>query len=196
MYVSTNPAGIVRISGLLVNVNAYNSSFHEFRKAKNPTATTPGMMIGITIDHNTPNRLKPSTRAASSRSVGSVSQKPLIIQILNGSENVVNASTSAGYVLSIPNCRNSVYSEIRIVTYGNICVARINRMRLRAPRNWKRESTYPAGVAANNVNSVVARLTIKLFLKYCTKPSCSSGKILYLKKVTFPAPPLPCSPKP
>src|ERR1700730_15299412 len=96
MYVSTKPGGIRRISGLLVKVKAKTNSFQELRKAKKPTATTPGMMMGSTMDQSVPNRLEPSTRAASSKSVGSVSQKPLIIQILNGSEKVVNDNTRAG----------------------------------------------------------------------------------------------------
>src|SRR2546421_13052204 len=59
MYVSTKPGGIRRISGLLVRVKAKSNSFQEVRKAKKPTATSPGMMMGSTKDHGVSNRLGP-----------------------------------------------------------------------------------------------------------------------------------------
>ena len=60
------------------------NSFHAWRNANTPEATSPGASSGNVMRMKAWMRLRPSTIAASSRSAGMPATKPRSIQIVNG----------------------------------------------------------------------------------------------------------------
>src|SRR3954467_4301791 len=81
--------GAVRVSGSVMRKIENTNSFQEKISANTAVAAMPGVNSGIVTFQNAPNRLKPSSIAASSYSTGTSSTKPFIIQIVNGRLNAV-----------------------------------------------------------------------------------------------------------
>ena len=63
-------------------------SFQAWMKAKIEVATSPGPISGSRMRTKAPNRVEPSTCAASSSSCGTPSRNPRRVQMVNGSTNV------------------------------------------------------------------------------------------------------------
>ena len=63
-------------------------SFHAWMKAKIDVATRPGATSGSRTRTKAPNRVVPSTIAASSSSRGTPRMKPRSVQIVNGRTKV------------------------------------------------------------------------------------------------------------
>ena len=76
-------AGIVILSPL-VSAELSRKSLYASRKLNNPVVTTPGHMTGMMTRRNAWNRVQPSTRAASSSSLGILTKKERNIQIVKG----------------------------------------------------------------------------------------------------------------
>jgi hypothetical protein len=64
------------------------NSFQAWMNAKIEVATSPGPINGTRIRTKAPNRVEPSTCAASSSSLGTPSMKPRSVQTVNGSTKV------------------------------------------------------------------------------------------------------------
>src|SRR6266581_9534159 len=102
------PTGKVQASLLVKKVKAIINSFHEVMKLKKPTTATPGMVSGKTTRQNVRNGPNPSTRAASSNSLGTASKKFFNIQTLNGSAVVAYAITRPKILSSRLSCANKM----------------------------------------------------------------------------------------
>src|SRR5689334_25330108 len=76
-------------------VSAYTNSCSVNVKVKITTVRMPGSDSGIAILMKAPNRLQPSTIAASSISTGSDLKKPIKSQVQNGMVKVGYTTTSA-----------------------------------------------------------------------------------------------------
>ena len=67
---AARPTGKVRPSFVWSISDGHRKSFHDVTKVKIATAASDGRMIGSRIDHQIRHSPAPSTRAASSRSLG------------------------------------------------------------------------------------------------------------------------------
>jgi hypothetical protein len=87
--ISCRPTGQVREPVLVVSISAKRNSFQAPMATNTAVATRPPSTSGSTTRTMAPSRLAPSMRAASSRSFGTPSKKPFIIQMKTGSRKVV-----------------------------------------------------------------------------------------------------------
>ena len=85
-------------SGLVRTRRGQRKSFHEAITAKTETTPRMGLLIGRTIDQKSRNGPAPSTRAASSISIGRLSKKRFISTTLKALAPA--GSQTAQYVLS------------------------------------------------------------------------------------------------
>src|SRR5262245_26638051 len=83
----TRPVVTVLALVVLVNTCAYRNSFQACVNEKKVTTTRAGSDIGSTTRTRAPTRLQPSTRAASSNSMGTDLKYPMSNHVQNGTSN-------------------------------------------------------------------------------------------------------------
>jgi len=161
-----NPTGSVLIEGVVVKIRAYRYSFHEEIKIYTAVAAIPGNIRGITILRSACTLVQPSISAASSKSLGTVSRKPVSIQTENGMAKVLWAKISPAKVLI--KCKDLKIINKGIISniFGNIVVSKTIIIRRYLIGKRKREKAYAARIEIKTANTVVAKAIIKLFKKY------------------------------
>ena len=89
-------------SAFVSKVKAKVNSPHVIKKEKEPIIMTPGRIVGMTTRTMVPMMPSPSSRAASSTSLGNCLKKGRSMMIANGSVPVTSAKMIEGRVLTIP----------------------------------------------------------------------------------------------
>ncbi len=104
------------------------NSFHALMKANSAVTASAGLTAGSATFQKASARVAPSTIAASSRSIGTVSKAPRIWKMANGT--ALEAYTKTRPARESRRCSASSrrYSGTALATAGNICVARSVRM--------------------------------------------------------------------
>ena len=86
--------GSVIFDWSLMRIRGAMKSFHAVRKANRPTVIRPGLTAGSSTRRRAEKLVQPSTRAASSSSRGTDSNEMRIMNIENGSWNIVSTSAT------------------------------------------------------------------------------------------------------
>ncbi|CPU66094.1 Uncharacterised protein [Mycobacteroides abscessus] len=90
-----------------MRMSGATKSFHAARNANRPTVMSPGLTAGTSTRRSAPKDDHPSTIAASSSSRGTDSNEIRIMNVANGSWNIVRTSARP----SSESCRCSVLSS-------------------------------------------------------------------------------------
>ena len=77
-----------------MRISGAKKSFHAARNANRPTVIRPGRTAGSSTRHSAENDEQPSTSAASSSSRGTDSNEIRIMNVENGSWNMVSTSAT------------------------------------------------------------------------------------------------------
>src|SRR4051794_22396873 len=102
----------------LMRISGAKKSFQAARNANNPTVIKPERTAGRSTRQSAENEEHPSTRAASSSSRGTDSNEIRIMNVENGSWNIVSTSATPTSEFDSPTLLSSTYSGIRSDAYG------------------------------------------------------------------------------
>src|SRR5262245_34997254 len=135
---SAKPTGKVRSRSESTKMSGYRNEFQLMRNALIATTASAGRSSGNTIWPRIRYSLAPSTRAASSSSVGSPVTYWRIRKMLNAS--TAKGRMSAAYVLRMPRRENTRYNGIISTCLGSMSVASMATVRAREPQFLLRAS--------------------------------------------------------
>ncbi len=124
----------------VISVCANTYSFQPWKKEITAAAASVGAISGTTTPSTMPIREQPSTRAASSTSIGTPSMAPLRIQVITGTVKAVFARIRPLRVLSSCICAKIAYSGTTSIASGSIWVANSPKPIAPLPPKRKRDS--------------------------------------------------------
>ncbi len=165
-----SPSGSVIAPVELIAISGHRKLFHESRKVSAASVAMAGADSGSTIRSSTVSLLAPSTRAASSYSIGSVRKNWR-------RKNTPNAVAAFGTIsdpiwpIPAPASRCTPIHLVMmncgiIVTWnGTISVVMIRTKRRPRPRNLNLANAYPAPAQNTRLLTTVVTATTALFQK-------------------------------
>src|SRR5215475_10844275 len=148
---------------VIIRANAY--SFQAVMKQNTAVAAIPVAACDSTILKNASTRVYPSTRAASSYSLGISSMKPFISHTENDGLKAVYSMISPMCESTSPTARYIRNIGIATTTGGSILVLRMKNSQSCSPGMRKREKPYAVIVPIATARNVLTTAMIRLFKK-------------------------------